>query len=79
MTNPIHDSWFPGRDLNPGPPEYEGGVLTTRPRRTSMVGCSVIMSLAYLVPACCCSWVGVISCTPIIGALVPDDLSLCIR
>jgi hypothetical protein len=24
----------PGRDLNPGPPEYEAGVLTTRPRRS---------------------------------------------
>jgi hypothetical protein len=23
-----------GRDLNPGPPEYEAGVLTTRPRRS---------------------------------------------
>jgi hypothetical protein len=26
------DSWFPGPDLNPGPPEYEAGVLTTRPQ-----------------------------------------------
>jgi hypothetical protein len=26
------DSLSPGRDFNPGPPEYEG-VLTTRPRR----------------------------------------------
>jgi hypothetical protein len=24
----------PGRDLNPGPPEYEAEVLTTRPRRS---------------------------------------------
>jgi hypothetical protein len=23
------DSRFPGRDLNPGPPEYEAGVLST--------------------------------------------------
>jgi hypothetical protein len=23
-----------GRNLNPGPPEYESGVLTTRPRRS---------------------------------------------
>jgi hypothetical protein len=23
-----------GRNLNPGPPEYEAGVLTTRPRRS---------------------------------------------
>jgi hypothetical protein len=30
--NLSQDSWFPGRDLNPGPPEYETGVLTTRPR-----------------------------------------------
>jgi hypothetical protein len=27
-------SRFPGRHLNPGPPEYEAGVLTTRPRRS---------------------------------------------
>jgi hypothetical protein len=26
------DSRFPGRDLKPGPTEYEAGVLTTRPR-----------------------------------------------
>jgi hypothetical protein len=25
------DSWSPGRDLNPGLPEYEAGVLTTLP------------------------------------------------
>jgi hypothetical protein len=25
---PSQDSRFPGRDLNPGPPEYEAGVLT---------------------------------------------------
>jgi hypothetical protein len=29
---PQQDSWSPGRDLNPGPPEYEAGALTTRPR-----------------------------------------------
>jgi hypothetical protein len=28
------DSLSPGRDLNPGPPEYEAGVLTTRPWRS---------------------------------------------
>jgi hypothetical protein len=28
------DSRSPGRYLNPGPPEYEAGVLTTRPRRS---------------------------------------------
>jgi hypothetical protein len=27
------DSRSPGPDLNPGPPEYEAGVLTTRPQR----------------------------------------------
>jgi hypothetical protein len=25
------DSQSPGQDLNPGPPEYEAGVLTTQP------------------------------------------------
>jgi hypothetical protein len=25
---------YPGRDLNPGPPDYDVGVLTTRPRRS---------------------------------------------
>jgi hypothetical protein len=28
------DSRSPGRDLNSGPPEYEAGMLTTRPRCT---------------------------------------------
>jgi hypothetical protein len=28
------DSRSPGRDLNPEPPEYEAGVLTTQPRRS---------------------------------------------
>jgi hypothetical protein len=28
------DSRYSGRDLNPGPPEYEAAVLTTRPRRS---------------------------------------------
>jgi hypothetical protein len=27
-----HNSRSPGRDSNPGPPEYEAGVLTTRSR-----------------------------------------------
>jgi hypothetical protein len=26
----IQDSRSPGRDLKPGPPEYEAGVVTTR-------------------------------------------------
>jgi hypothetical protein len=30
-----HDSRSPDRDLNPGPPEYEVGVSTTRPRRSA--------------------------------------------
>jgi hypothetical protein len=29
--NLSQDSRSPGRDLDPGPPEYEAGVLTTRP------------------------------------------------
>jgi hypothetical protein len=29
-----HDSPSPGRDLNPGPPEYEARVLSTRPQRS---------------------------------------------
>jgi hypothetical protein len=28
------DGGHPGRDLNPGPPVYEAGVLSTRPRRS---------------------------------------------
>jgi hypothetical protein len=28
------DSRSPGRDLNPGPLEYEAGVLSTQPRRS---------------------------------------------
>jgi hypothetical protein len=32
MKTLSQDSQFPGRDLNPGPPEYEAGVLTTHPR-----------------------------------------------
>jgi hypothetical protein len=28
------DSWSPGLDLNPGPPKYDTGVLTPRPRRS---------------------------------------------
>jgi hypothetical protein len=32
-----HDSRSPKRDLNPGSPEYKGGVLIAGPRRS--VGC----------------------------------------
>jgi hypothetical protein len=28
------DSWSPGRDLNPIPPEYEAWMLATQPRRS---------------------------------------------
>jgi hypothetical protein len=27
--NLSQDSWSPGQELNPGPPEYKAGVLTT--------------------------------------------------
>jgi hypothetical protein len=33
-TNLSKDSWSPGQDLNPGPSEYEAGVLTTRQLRS---------------------------------------------
>jgi hypothetical protein len=37
--NISQDSWSPGRDLNPEPPEYEARVLATRPRRSiTMLG-----------------------------------------
>jgi hypothetical protein len=32
--NLSQDNWSPGRDLNPGHPEYEAGVPTSRPRRS---------------------------------------------
>jgi hypothetical protein len=31
------DRWSPDQDLNLGPPEYEAGVLTTRPRSSTSV------------------------------------------
>jgi hypothetical protein len=31
---PPYDIRSPGRDLNPGSPEYEAGALTTQPRRS---------------------------------------------
>jgi hypothetical protein len=34
MQNFSQDSRSPARDVNPAPPEYETGVLTTRPRRS---------------------------------------------
>jgi hypothetical protein len=34
MKHLSHDSLYPGRDLNPEPPEYVAGVLTTRPGRS---------------------------------------------
>jgi hypothetical protein len=39
------DNRSPGRDLSPGNPEYEAGVLTIRPRR-SVARCN-IMSIAF--------------------------------
>jgi hypothetical protein len=29
--NLSHDSWSLGHELNPGPPEFKAGVLTTQP------------------------------------------------
>jgi hypothetical protein len=37
-NNLIQDSRCPGRDLNPGPSEYEAGILTTRPRHSVHCG-----------------------------------------
>jgi hypothetical protein len=34
MINLSHDSQPPGRDLNPGPSDYEAGVLSIPPRRS---------------------------------------------
>jgi hypothetical protein len=34
--NIIEGNWSPGRDLNPGPPEFEAGVLTTRQRSSAL-------------------------------------------
>jgi hypothetical protein len=31
----IQDSRYPGRDMNPGPPEYEAALFTTRPNRSN--------------------------------------------
>jgi hypothetical protein len=41
------DRWSPGRDWNPGPPEYEG-VLTTRSRRLVWKIKQITTSLALL-------------------------------
>jgi hypothetical protein len=32
--NLSQDSPSPGRGMNPGPPEYEAGMLNTRPQRS---------------------------------------------
>jgi hypothetical protein len=49
MKNLSQDSRSPGQDLDPGPPKYEAGVLTTRPRRSGrtvqFVGSSVMYSI----------------------------------
>jgi hypothetical protein len=34
VKKPNHDSRSPSRELNPGPAEYEAGMLTTRPRHS---------------------------------------------
>jgi hypothetical protein len=48
--NLSQNSQFPGRDLNPGLPEYEAGVLTTRQRCSIPV--LVYLSLSvYLIPS----------------------------
>jgi hypothetical protein len=41
------DSRSPGRDLNPGPPEYEAGVLTTRQRRSVLIYIYVCYSMGH--------------------------------
>jgi hypothetical protein len=40
MNTLSHDMRSPGRDLNPGPPLYEAGALTTWPRRPVLVQCN---------------------------------------
>jgi hypothetical protein len=40
--NLSEDSQSPGRELYPGPPEYEAGVLAIRPRRSVMLCWEVI-------------------------------------
>jgi hypothetical protein len=37
-------SLCPGRDLNPGPPEYGAGVLATQARR-SIEGCHLLVAM----------------------------------
>jgi hypothetical protein len=39
---PIRIASRRGRELNPGPPQYEVGVLTTQPRRSVMVPFSLV-------------------------------------
>jgi hypothetical protein len=39
------DGRYQGRDLNPGAPAYEAGMLTTQPRFVKM--CHFIFSVAY--------------------------------
>jgi hypothetical protein len=40
------NSWFPGQDLNPGPPEYKVGVSTIRPWRSVTRCDSIIINLS---------------------------------
>jgi hypothetical protein len=48
------DNRSPGRDLNPGPPEYEAGMLTTRPRSSTKMLCTAhircLLFVYYTVP-----------------------------
>jgi hypothetical protein len=47
MKNFSQDSRSPGRDLKPGPAEYETGVLTTQPRRSVGLGYVGLLLLRY--------------------------------
>jgi hypothetical protein len=46
-AKPLQDSRTPGPDLKPEPPEYEAGVLITRPQHT-------VTSLKRLTSICNC-------------------------
>jgi hypothetical protein len=49
ITDISQDSRSQGRNLNTGPPEYEAGVLTTRPQRSVSSGpqFALIISVCY--------------------------------
>jgi hypothetical protein len=52
------DSRSPGRDLNPGPPEYEAGVPNTRPRRSVGIYGDGKILLKILGKWCLELWIG---------------------